>query len=96
MNFDLNFIISYIALPMVALAAVLIVIRFIKGPKIGDRILSVDMLFTLGTAFIGLYSIKAENPLFLDIALMFALIAFLSSVAFSYYLVNPEKKNKKK
>lgn len=92
---NLNFIISYIILPIIALAVMLIGYRFIKGPTIGDRILCVDMLFTLGSAFIALYSIRVNNPIFLDIALMFALIAFLSTIAFSYYLVHKEKSHKK-
>lgn len=81
-------------MPMLGIAILLIGYRFVKGPAIGDRILCGDMLFTLGSAFIALYSIKVKDPIFLDIALMFALIAFLSSVAFAYFLVNKNKHKK--
>lgn len=89
---NLDFFITYIILPMIAIAILLIGYRFVKGPTISDRIICVDMLFTLGTALIAIYSIKMKNPIFLDIALMFALIAFLSTIAFSYFLVNRDKK----
>ncbi|GIZ15402.1 cation:proton antiporter [Capnocytophaga catalasegens] len=92
----LDTILTYVVLPMVGVAILLIGYRFLKGPKISDRILCSDMLFTLGTAVIALYGIKVNNPIFLDIALMFALIAFLSTVAFSYYLVNRHKNNTRK
>lgn len=90
---NLDNILTYIIFPIIGVAILLIGYRFLKGPKISDRILCADMLFTLGTAFIALYGIKVNNPIFLDIALMFALIAFLSTVAFSYYLVNRNKNN---
>lgn len=89
---NLDFFITYIILPMIAIAILLIGYRFVKGPTISDRIICVDMLFTLGTALIAIYSIKMKNPIFLDIALMFALIAFLSTIAFSYFLINRDKK----
>jgi multicomponent Na+:H+ antiporter subunit F len=38
-----------------------------------------------------LFSLIADNPIFLDVAVILALIAFLSTVAFSFYL---EKRNK--
>lgn len=89
---NLDFFITYIILPMIAIAILLIGYRFVKGSTISDRIICVDMLFTLGTALIAIYSIKMKNPIFLDIALMFALIAFLSTIAFSYFLINRDKK----
>lgn len=94
--FDLEAVMTYIVLPIISLSAILIGIRFIKGPKIADRILCTDMLFTLGAAFIAGYSIKVKSPLFLDIALLFSLIAFLGTIAFSYYLVSREKNNTRK
>lgn len=92
----LDNLLTYVVLPMIGIAILLIGYRFLKGPSISDRILCSDMLFTLGTAFIALYGIKVHNPIFLDIALMFALIAFLSTIAFSYYLVNRHKNNTRK
>jgi len=67
-------------------------VRFVKGPTIVDRIVAFDLIVTLGIAEIAIYSIIYDKPTFLDIATILALIAFLGTVAFAYYL---EKRNKK-
>lgn len=83
----------YIILPILSVSALLVFIRFIKGPHVADRVLSLDLLITIGLGIITVVSVITNQSTFLDIALIFALIAFLSTVAFSYYL---EKKSKKK
>lgn len=86
----INFL-SYVIMPVLVISVILIVLRFMKGPHLSDRVVAVDLLFTTGTAIIGIYSIISDHSLFLDIATIFALIAFLSTVAFSYYLVKKSK-----
>jgi multicomponent Na+:H+ antiporter subunit F len=66
-------------------------IRFIQGPSIVDRVIALDLIITTGIGIIAVYSIITNQPTFLDIAMILALIAFLGTVAFSYYL---EKRNK--
>mgnify|MGYP003670016904 CR=1 FL=1 len=83
----------YIILPILSVSALMVFIRFVKGPHVADRVLSLDLLITIGLGFITVVSIITDQSTFLDIALIFALIAFLSTVAFSYYL---EKKSKEK
>ncbi|CEN40332.1 PhaF2 protein [Capnocytophaga canimorsus] len=89
---DLQYFLTYIIMPILAFSALLIVVRFMKGPHLADRVVAVDLLFSVGTAIISIYSIISNHALFLDIATIFALIAFLSTVAFSYYLVKKSKK----
>lgn len=84
---------NYIILPVMALAVILIFYRFWKGPSIADKIIALDLLITTGIGIIGVYSIVHGRSTFLDTAMILALIAFLSTVAFSYYL---EKRNRKK
>lgn len=81
----------YVILPVLALSAMLIFIRFLMGPNISDRIVALDLLITTGIGIIAVYSIITDQSTFLDIAMMLALIAFLSTVALSYYL---EKRRK--
>lgn len=81
----------YIILPILTLSVILIFIRFLKGPSISDRIVSLDLLITTGIGIITVYSIITNQPTFLDIAMMLALIAFLGTVAFSYYLEKRKK-----
>lgn len=81
----------YIILPILAVSVLLVFIRFVIGPKIADRVVALDLLITIGITIIAIYSIVYDQSTFLDIALILGLIAFLSTVAFSYYL---EKRNK--
>lgn len=81
----------FILLPVLAVSILLIFIRFLMGPNIVDRVIALDLLITTSVGIIAVYSIVYDQPTFLDIAMILALIAFLGTVAFSYYL---EKRNK--
>ena len=81
----------YIILPILALSSVLVFIRFLLGPSLSDRVVSLDLLITIGIGIISIYSIITNQPTFLDIAMILALIAFLGTVAFSYYLEKRDK-----
>jgi multicomponent Na+:H+ antiporter subunit F len=81
----------YIILPILSLSAVLVFIRFLLGPSLSDRVVSLDLLITIGIGIIAIYSIITNQPTFLDIAMILALIAFLGTVAFSYYLEKRDK-----
>ncbi|HSP11694.1 MAG TPA: cation:proton antiporter [Salegentibacter sp.] len=89
----LNDYLNYIILPVLAFSILLIFYRFFKGPSIVDKIVALDLLITTGIGVIAVYSITQENSTFIDTAMILALIAFLSTVAFSYYI---EKRNRKK
>lgn len=82
----------YGILPALSLGALLVFVRFLKGPSISDRVVALDLLITIGIGIIALYSIITNQPTFLDIAMILALIAFLSTTAFSYYLEKRKKR----
>lgn len=83
--------INYLVFPILSVAVLLILYRFIKGPSIIDRIIALDLIITTGIGFIAAYSILTNRPSFLDVSMILALIAFLGTVAFSYYI---QKRNK--
>lgn len=76
----------YFILPVLSLSTIFVFIRFLKGPTIADRVISFDLMVTIGIGAIAVYSILTGQGTFLDIAMVVALIGFLSTVAFSYYL----------
>lgn len=80
----------YVIMPILCLAIIFVFIRFLKGPQIVDRVISLDLIITIGVGVIGIFSIISNKSNFLDDAMILALIAFLGTVAFSYYL---EKRN---
>lgn len=81
----------YVILPVLAFCTLIIFVRFLKGPSLSDRVVALDLLLTTGIGIIAVYSILTDQPSFLDIAMVLALIAFLGTVAFSYYLEKREK-----
>lgn len=69
-----------------AAAAILItmglaLIRAIKGPSIYDRILAVNMFGTKTVLIIAVLGFLMGRPDFMDIALVYALINFVSTIA---------------
>ena len=82
---------TYIILPILSISALLVFIRFLMGPALSDRVVALDLLITIGIATIAIYAMITNTKAFLDIAMIFALIAFLGTVAFSYYLEKRKK-----
>ena len=82
---------TYVIIPILSLSGVLVFIRFLIGPSLSDRVIALDLLITIGIAVIAAYSIVSNRETFLDIAMILALIAFLGTVAFSYYLEKRKK-----
>ncbi|MEQ8676198.1 MAG: cation:proton antiporter [Aggregatilineales bacterium] len=76
----------YVALPLLTVAIVLTLIRLGKGPQMPDRVVAFDLLSTLGIGILAVYAIGTNQPAFLDVATFLALISFLGTIAFAYYL----------
>lgn len=90
---SLDSYLDYFVFPVISIAAVLVFIRLLIGPRVVDRIIALDLIITMGIGLITVYSIRTEQELFLDIAVILALIAFLGTIAFSFYIVKTNKKN---
>ena len=65
----------------VAITMFLALIRAVLGPTIYDRILSVNTFGTKTVVLIGLWGFITERPEFLDIALVYALLNFIGTIA---------------
>ena len=71
------------AIGVLAVLLLFCVIRSIKGPRIADRILSINMAGTMIiTAIVFMSGIQEETSL-IDIGLLYAMISFLAVVVFS-------------
>lgn len=75
-----------LVLPALTLAVVLSFVRLVKGPSLPDRVVALDLMTTLGIGVIAAYAIAFDEAVFLDVAVIVALISFLSTIAFSYYV----------
>ncbi|MDP2236205.1 MAG: monovalent cation/H+ antiporter complex subunit F [Bacteroidales bacterium] len=80
-------VILYFILPVLSISMLLIFIRVFKGPRLMDRVVALDLLVIVGIGSFSAYAILHNKEVFIDISLILALIAFLSTVAFTWYYV---------
>jgi multicomponent Na+:H+ antiporter subunit F len=75
------------ALVLLTLAMLMSLVRLVRGPSLGDRILALDLITTLAVGYIAVIAVRTGFALYLDIAIAIALLGFLSTVAFARYLL---------
>ena len=68
------------ALVVLAVMTLLCLVRAIQGPRIADRIVSINMISTMTIAMIGILAIRQNQGYLMDVALIYALIGFLAVV----------------
>jgi multicomponent Na+:H+ antiporter subunit F len=68
-----------VATILLVAALVLGIWRLVSGPSGADRIMALDLLTGSAMATTVFLSIRFEFPVFLDVALAFAVVAFLST-----------------
>ena len=86
-NMPIALIASRFALVVLLISLALALVRLIKGPHAADRIVALDLISMLIVAFLAAYSIFAGETSFLDVAIGYALIAFLGTVALARFLM---------
>ncbi|MGR3176968.1 MAG: monovalent cation/H+ antiporter complex subunit F [Candidatus Anammoxibacter sp.] len=67
-------------------ALVLALIRLALGPTLPDRVVGLDLIATIIIGIIAGYTILTKEKVFLNPAVVLALISFLGTVAFAKYL----------
>lgn len=75
-----------------ALSALLIFIRFLRGPSLSDRVVALDLLITTAIGTISVFAVIFKEKNYLDVAIILALLAFLTTVAFAYYIEKQKKR----
>ena len=85
-------VLAYFVMPILAISIFLIFLRLIIGPTIQDRIVAFDILSTTAIAFLSVYSLQISSITILDVGIILALLSFLGTVAFAYYLERRTKR----
>lgn len=70
----------------IIVAMFMVLYRAVAGPLVFDRVLAVNAIGTKTVVIIALMGYIYGRPHFLDIALVYALINFIATVAFLKYL----------
>ncbi|NMG02190.1 monovalent cation/H+ antiporter complex subunit F [Azoarcus taiwanensis] len=68
---------------MLAISGLIIVVRLFKGPTGPDRVVAIDALTLVGVAAVALGAMISGQIVFLDVAVVLSLVAFLGTVAFA-------------
>ena len=77
---------NFVILPILTISVILVFIRLLKGPSVVDRVIALDLIITIGIGILTTYSMLQNQKILLDVAIILALIAFLGTIAFSYYI----------
>lgn len=72
----------YVVITIVILIAIAIgLVRAFRGPTLYDRVLASNMIGTLTVLMVAVLGFMSGRPEFLDIALVYVLISFVSTIA---------------
>lgn len=75
-----------IAIICLALSMLALVYRIITGPTLPDRIVALDAVGVNIVGIVALICIKLETTAYIEFVLLFGILAFIGTVAFSKYL----------
>ena len=68
----------------------LTIIRAILGPTFYDRVLATNAFSTITVLFIAVFGFLTERPEFLDLALLYGLINFITTLAILKFFVHSD------
>jgi multicomponent Na+:H+ antiporter subunit F len=71
---------------MIGVALLLVFVRLARGPSLSDRVIALDLIAVLAVGLIAMVAFAADQAVFLDAAIVLALVAFLGTAAFARYL----------
>lgn len=75
-----------VSMVLLMISLVLAFLRLVKGPSMPDRIVAFDLIVVIILGMIILCSVATGFSLYLDAAVVLALVSFLGTVAYAQYL----------
>jgi multicomponent Na+:H+ antiporter subunit F len=73
------------ALALLGASVLVVIVRLVRGPDLANRVVALDLLSILGVGIASAAAVVSGDAVYLDVALILALIAFVSTVAFARY-----------
>lgn len=68
-----------VALAAVALGAILVLVRLVRGPTLVDRVMAADLLVLCVVVGLGVYTAGTGDTTYLDVLVVLALLGFVST-----------------
>lgn len=83
---SLSLLIFDVAYYIAMLALAIAFLRFLMGPTCVDRVVALDTMTICGIALIIFIAMNAGRIIYIDVALVYALLSFLGVIAVARYL----------
>ncbi len=71
---------------LLAAAFLLTLFRLARGPSLADRVVALDLMSVLSVGILAVFAITRKEPVFLDVAIVVAVMTFLATVGFGYFI----------
>ncbi len=75
-----------VSFTLVMLSFIFTFVRLLKGPSLPDRVISLDLISSIAIAITVIFAVHYNESVFMDVAVITALISFLGTVGFARYL----------
>ena len=72
------------------LAMALALLRLYRGPSAQDRVLAMDLIYTIGMLVLMVLAIRYRSSMYFEAALLIAIFGFISSAAMAKFLLRGE------
>ncbi|MEF8879661.1 MAG: monovalent cation/H+ antiporter complex subunit F [Candidatus Thermoplasmatota archaeon] len=79
-----------IVLGVLLLCIVIALIRVIKGPTAPDRVVGLDTINTIVIVSLVIFGLAAGSIIYIDVAIVYALLSFISTLFIARYLEGGE------
>ena len=87
---SLLFVAIVFTLACYVLAMGLALLRLFWGPSAQDRVLAMDLIYTIGMLVLLVLAIRYRSAMYFEAALLIALFGFVSSAAMAKFLLRGE------
>ncbi|OYT12285.1 MAG: cation:proton antiporter [Bacteroidetes bacterium 4572_112] len=79
-------IVFIITFSLMLLGVILSLVRFVKGPSSADRVVALDTMSIIATAAFALMALVFDRYMYIDIALIYAVLGFIGVIVIARYL----------
>ena len=85
-----------VALIVLAAMLLLCLVRAVRGPRVADRIVAVNMMGTMVMVMIAILALMMEEGYLVDICIIYAMISFLSVVVLNKVYMGVYREHRRK
>ncbi len=75
-----------VVFPILSAALVLSFVRLVIGPTLPDRIIALETIAVVSVGMIVVFAVATGEGVLIDLASVWAVVSFVSIVAFAYYI----------